>query len=1253
MKKSFCFFIGLIISFLASGHKPPEETPLKFIENKGQWHDYVLFKSEIPSGALFFEKDGFTWNVLDPTLFDLLHAHSPAKNQMRLKGHSWKMKFKNASQQTSVSGQQKRPEHFNFFLGKDSEKWASGVSAFTELYYNSLYENIDMKVYTSKTSVKYDFIIQPEGDPSQISMEYDGVDNLSLRNGDLIIETSVGEIIETKPYAYQIQGSEKKTVPCNFKIQGKRVYFEFPSGYDQSATLIIDPELIFSTFSGSFSDNFGYTATFDSDGFLYSGSTSFGRWYPTTVGAYDREFNGGIVDIAITKYDTTGTFMIYSTFLGGESDEMPHSMIVNNRDELYVFGTTGSPDFPVTENAYDTTFKGGPPINYIPRGMGTYFPDGTDMFVTKFNQDGTDLLGSTLIGGTNTDGLGTHIHLLYNYADEVRGEIDIDQEGSVYIASCTRSTDFPVTANAVQTEHAGELDGCVVKLKPDLSDVEWSTFLGGSHADALYSIAFDSTGQVYVAGGTASLDAPVTDGILQPNHGTGRSDGYIASISKDGSDLLRATFYGYDSYDQIYFIETDHRNNVYVLGQTEAEGETYIYNAEYNHPNSGQFITKFTSGLDSIIWSTAFGTGSGAPDISPTAFLVDHCQKIYLAGWGGEANQLGRNNAGYTTGLDITANAFQSTTNGSDFYLMVLEDDASFLSYATFMGGPVSNEHVDGGTSRFDRSGKIYHAACAGCGYNSDFPIHPNPGAVSPTNNHSCNSAVFKIDFDMPAMDADFLLPELTCNLDLELNFENRSTSHNSTRYFWDFGDGTTSTEKNPQHTYSEGGNYLIKLIVADSGTCNLSDTTYQEIVVRPDSIWNLPDTTVCPGTELQMGRKHDEQTDHHYTWIPENGLNDPTIPDPILEVTESQEYALVISYSNCSDTLFHQINADSINVGILGDTVICHDSPPLELVSQSNGNPVRYYWSTNPDFDPILNQSPLDSSYSADPMDTYNTYYVKIYNEKDCPATDSITIRVSNVSVAVPDTIICNTDPLELLAIGEPEDLSYTWQPHSSIQSPTDGSVITVQPDTTTQYTVTATNEDNCTATATANVSISGLFFDPLEAEISADTIWQGERVTLTVRPEHGYIYNWTPADGLNNANAPRVGVYPDANTTWTVTVTDPVAENCQRDTTLSVVVKEVFCGPQDIFVPNAFSPNGDGLNDILYVRGENIYELYFTVYNRWGEKVFETKNKDIGWDGTYKGRAADPGVFVYYLEAKCPGERKYFEKGNITLLR
>ena len=165
--------------------------------------------------------------------------------------------------------------------------------------------------------------------------------------------------------------------------------------------------------------------------------------------------------------------MIYSTYLGGDSDELPHSMVVNSSNELFIFGTTSSLNFPTTSGAYQTSFNGG--TYYGVGGLGVTFNNGSDIFVSKLSTDGGSLLSSTYIGGSENDGLNIHVPINKNYADEVRGEIDIDKNNNVYIATCTKSTDFPVT-NSFQSVYNGDQEGCVFKMDNQLSTIVWSTF---------------------------------------------------------------------------------------------------------------------------------------------------------------------------------------------------------------------------------------------------------------------------------------------------------------------------------------------------------------------------------------------------------------------------------------------------------------------------------------------------------------------------------------------------------------------------------------------------------------------------------------------------------------------------------------------------------------------------------------------------------------------------------------------------------
>ncbi|MBK9540414.1 MAG: hypothetical protein IPO12_16970 [Flavobacteriales bacterium] len=177
--------------------------------------------------------------------------------------------------------------------------------------------------------------------------------------------------------------------------------------------------------------------------------------------------------------------MLWSTMLGGQGDDLPHSLIVNANNEVYVLGTTGSPDFPTSGSAYDATFGGG--ATFSPVGIGVSYPNGSDMVVARLSNDGSQLLGSTYLGGSLNDGHNSGVGLRYNYADEMRGEVLLDAEERVYVISCTQSADFPMTAGSPQPAFGGgSHDGVVARFDAALSTLQWSTYVGGSGPDAAF-----------------------------------------------------------------------------------------------------------------------------------------------------------------------------------------------------------------------------------------------------------------------------------------------------------------------------------------------------------------------------------------------------------------------------------------------------------------------------------------------------------------------------------------------------------------------------------------------------------------------------------------------------------------------------------------------------------------------------------------------------------------------------------------------
>lgn len=989
----FNFYAALALVILSVGNLlagPGDKSPIKFIQNKGQWESKILYRADIPSGALFFEEGALTFNFYDYKAVQHNHGNKPGflKPKPQIDHHAFKLKFSGANRGVVTFPQEKTAGYYNYYIGKNKDNWASNVFGYQHILYRNIYNGIDLSVKANGESVKYEFTVAPGQDANQIVLDMEGTNGLVLKDGNLVIKTSLFDIIEQKPVAFQNVNGTQVPVECAFVVDGSKVYYTFPFGYDKRYELVIDPNLIFCSYSGSLTDNWGYTATYDQYGNLYAGGIAFGAGYPVTTGAFQQNYGGGSCDVAISKYTSDGTSFLFSTYLGGDRPEQPHSMVVNGNNELFVYGTTGSANFAVTTNAYDNTFNGGTPVIY---DNVLDFDLGADIFITRFNDAGTALLSSTFYGGSGNDGFNADATLLYNYADQSRGEIYIDQLNNVYIGSSTLSSNLPVSVNSFQPAYAGLQDGCIAKFDNNLSTLQWATYVGGTTADAIYSIIVDKNYNIYATGGTNSQNFPVTNGVIHNSYQGGSADAFVCKISANGQQLLRSTYYGTNQYDQAYFVQLDKQGNVYFVGQTEGTGTTLIQNAVFNNPGGNQFIAKISSDLDAIIWSTAFGKAFGKPDIVPTAFLVDVCNKVYVSGWGGDLFGQNINNA-TTTGLQVTNDAFQSTTDGSDYYLMIIDDNASSLVYATYFGGNLSEEHVDGGTSRFDRQGKIYQSVCAGCGSNDDFPT--TPGSVSQTNNSTnCNNGVFKFDFDFPMTVADFAYPQTGC-APYDITFNNLSTGAIS--YSWNFGDNSNlSTDQNPTHTYSQPGTYTVTLIAQNPNNCNVSDTISQTLFIFDQTASNLPDTVTCPGVPVQIGIPPLSDPNVTYQWSPAGGVSNAGSSNPLAIISTPTTFTLLVINGTCVDTFFQTVNISgglSINAG--NDITICSGQTG-QIGFVDNSGSYNYQWSPATGLSSSTVSNPI-----ANPAQT--TTYILFATSADsvgCASdSDTVTVVVSNV---------------------------------------------------------------------------------------------------------------------------------------------------------------------------------------------------------------------------------------------------------------
>lgn len=1247
MKKFYSLFLSMLLSAFCFVYAKPVDTlsthRLEFVRNDGQWDSHVRYAARLHGGMMFAEDNAFTFALLSPEQLHQFYENKfEGKPQSSIDAAAYRMTFSGALASSHIVPDGLYSHYHNYYLGSDPARWATRVPLFHELIYSGLYVGIDLHVSQHSHSLKYEFLISPTADPSQIKIDYDGISSMKLSNGHLIINTPVTRIVEKPPFAYQINHKgDTLRVICDYVLNKNEVTFRLGE-YDHTLPLVIDPVLVFSSYSGSASDNWGYTATYDSEGNLFGGGICFGASYPTTNGAYQVFYAGGQTDIAISKFNAIGDSLLYSTYIGGAALDIPHSLYVNDNDELYLLGTTGSANYPVTSRAFDTTFNGGPNTNL---STSLTFGQGSDIVISKFTAAGDSLLASTFVGGSMNDGINIASVLRKNYADDNRGEILVDENSNVLVVSSTYSPDFPVTSDAYDTTYNGMQDVCVFKMNQDLSQMIWSTYLGGAGNDAGYSMALASDNSVYVCGGTISSDFPTTVGVCQAAL-AGGADGFVSHIAENGSQLYHSTFLGKSDYDQCYLVKVNRQNHPHLFGQTNASGYAWIRNAAYAVPGAGQFLTKLTPSLDSVVWSTAFGTGNAGPDISPTALMVDYCSNIYMSGWGG--NQL--NGFGGTSGLPVTSDAYQSYTDGNDFYFICISDDASQLKYASFFGGinvASAREHVDGGTSRFDRKGRIYQAVCAGCGGQSDFPTTAEAWSTQ-NGSTNCNLGVIKMDFGLPEVVADFSMPRTVCAPDSVHFIDHSQTIGSSTTYFWDFGDGTTSQESFPVHFYGQAGVYSVTLIVQDLGSCNFADTLRRSLLVLTNTLDSLPDLSVCEGDFVQIGLQPFANTQYH--WFSNPDIQNDQISNPVIIPSQTSVYSLEVTYGACVDTLQQRVQVHPLPATVMPDTVICMGDMAFLSVELTNpSSPVTIEWSLTPDFASTFGQG--QSQVSVSPTSN-TTYYVRVADEL-CKMEGSVRVNVSDIHILEhPDIQICFEDGGTLSIDHDGgSGCQYHWVLGDG--SVYDGEQPYVTPATSTTYAVTVTNAYGCTASAEGNiVKRIGTFPTSLEAWCETCVISQMD-TTMIFATNYGsdYVYQWSPIESLQTSDAPSTRVWPLNTTTYTISVTDTF--QCSKFATITIDVVKLTCNDTFVYIPNAFSPNADGHNDVLFVRSVILNEFYFVVYNHWGQKVFETTDLRTGWDGNFKGKESPNGVYDYYFKGICVEGELLEKRGNVMLIR
>ena len=577
------------------------------------------------------------------------------------------MQFVGANESPTMTGLDELAGRTNYFASSDPAGWQLGIPNYSKVRYSEVYPNVDLVLYGNQRCLVYDFVISPGGDPADIRLRFDGVDSPHLdQDGNLVLGVGSGVVVHRAPLAYQMADGDRQVVASQYALHAvagdSASETEFQVGfevgpYDRSRDLIVDPEVSYSSYLGGYRTDWSSDIAVDSEGYAYvTGYTSSPRTF--TESGYARELAGDI-DIFVAKFNRAGSQLVYSTYLGGSRNDSGLGIAVDDDGNAYITGSTQSKDFPVTEGAFRRKYPTGQSNSFVtklspqgdalvystylggrsgesvavdkernayvtgrtvaselPTTEGSFQPDlmnHLDAFVAKLNREGSALVYSTHLGGSDAD-IGT--------------AISVDADGNAYVTGYTESSDFPTTAGALETGYNGGIDAFVTKLNAAGSNLAYSTFLGGDNSDRGMDIAVDIEGNAYVTGETSSDNFPTLDS-LQHQFGGGGYDAFVTRLGTTGR-LGYSTYLGAEEFDAGNAIAVDQFGNAWVTGETFSPGMKTKdpFQAKLGG-SSDAFAAKIKAGGRQLLYYTYLG--GSAKDVG-TGIAVDASGSAYITG---------------------------------------------------------------------------------------------------------------------------------------------------------------------------------------------------------------------------------------------------------------------------------------------------------------------------------------------------------------------------------------------------------------------------------------------------------------------------------------------------------------------------------------------------------------------------------------------------------------------------------------------
>ncbi len=801
----------------------PKESERGFMENKGQiinqegrlrpdvhyLYDNNGFKLQLKNNSFSYE---LYYIKHDSSQLSDNNLASNLKNNIRVNSatfyHRVDIELKGSNPEPEIISEEKSHDYDNYYLAYTGEKGITCVYHYNKITYKNIYPNIDMVFYINnkdneKQNVKYDFIVHPGGNISDIELVYNGTDDIYINpEKELILKTSRGDVKESIPVCY-LQGN-KTVVPAEFKLNKNVIRFNV-ADFDKSQTIVIDPNLLWGTYYGGGSNDCGYGLGSDGNGYVYLGGITTSTNAIATSGVHQTSYAGAgytwdYCDIYIAKINSSG-IREWGTYYGGSDYDFCSGLAADNSGNSFVSGYTESTSGISTAGAHQTAISG------------TF-----DALIAKFNTNGLREWGSYYGGTTDSD-----------YGQDVA----VDKDGNAFLVGYTFSTTKIATPGAYQTSLSGGMSGGLEAylVKFNTSGVrQWGTYYGGNLSEYGWSVCTDIFDYVYITGNTNSTNKIATAGTYQTSFGGGQSDAYIAKFNNDGN-FIWGTYYGGPATDNSEGIAADFNQNVYMAGCTNSQSNIATAGAHQTSYGGGIydiFIAKFNSS-GGIEWGTYYG-GSGDSDIGED-IDVDNCGNSYTCGYTESPDN-----------ISTTGSHKQNLTGPDDGFLVKINTNGIRL-YGTYYGGPAYDELYNVDVS------KDYDIYIAGNTWSSSGIA--TAGTHQPTHGGGTLDA-FLAKFDSGNIPFQVTAtPETSLICGGDTIILTASGAKNDDYLWWPTTGLSSSTDSVVNAFPTTSTTYLVRGI--DINGCTETDEVTVNIIPKTQEIDLGNDTAICMGESFTL----------------------------------------------------------------------------------------------------------------------------------------------------------------------------------------------------------------------------------------------------------------------------------------------------------------------------------------------------------------------------------------------------------------